>query len=400
MKMETLRPDVTKEEQGSETGQKLRLLLDKLHGEEHDDYGKLIQFLTERCQVTILKKRPLDLKLLTENDVFLLISPSKSWEESEVETVRRYVESHGGILVAMTLDGRKPERLNKLLEPFGLSVIRGTVGEKYLDRESLEDSQLLDGVASLASGTVWLYESTKIAASNQAEVVLQYKDATLGAKRPLGKGTAYLFSCLPAFGNKQLDQADNRRFLDNLLKSLATPAMKETLEAIAKDEALAAQAIAKDEALAAQATARDEALATQEIVGFILTGRSWDLFFTSDRMIVAKKSSKPMFAGWALAGPLAGYITDSIYKGVKGKKLSELSPDKILRDNKRNFAIRYDEITKFEIRKSFPIGSKEITISTSTDKYVYNWDLGVGRDLKKHTSFLVPLLSDKLSIRD
>jgi len=376
-------------------------LLDKLHGEALDDYDKFIKFLSERCQVTILKKKPLDLKQLTENDVFMLISPSKSWEESEVEAVRSYVESEGGILVAVTLDGRKPERLNKLLEPSGLSVIHGTVGEKYLDKDSLEGSQLLDSVESLALGAVWLYESARIGVSNQAEVVLQYKDAILGAKRPLGKGTVYLFSCLPAFGNKQLDRIDNRRFLDNLLKSLATPAMRETLEAIAEDEALAVQAIASDKALAAQAITSDKALATQEIVGFIITGRSKDLFFTSDSVIVANKSSKAGFAGWALAGPLAGYITDSIYKGLKGKKLSELSPDKILRDNKRNFAIHYDEIDKIEIRKlAFPFGLVQITINTSTDKYVFDWDLGVGRDLRKHASFLVPLLSEKLSIRD
>lgn len=243
--MGLLRPDFKDDEQTGITEQKLRLLLDKLHGEEHDTYDKLIKFLSERCQVALLKK-PLDLKLLTENDVFMLISPSKSWEESEVEAVRTYVESHGGILLALTLDGRKPEHLNELLKPYGLSVIRGTVGEKYLDRDSAEGSQLLEGVESLALGTVWLYESARIAASNEAEVVLQYKDAILGAKRPLGKGIAYLFSCLPAFGNKQLDRIDNRIFLDNILKCLATPAMTGTLEAIAKDEALAAQAVATD----------------------------------------------------------------------------------------------------------------------------------------------------------
>ncbi len=383
------------EEPGS-AGDKLRLMLDKLHGEELDTYSNLIEFMSERCQVTVLNKKPLDLKLIAENDVFMVISPNKSWEEPEVETVRRYVESHGGILVAMTLDGRKPERLNKLLEPFGLSVIRGTVGEKYLDRDSLEGLQLLDGVESLTLGTVWLYESTKIAASNQVEAVLQYKDATLGAKRPLGKGTAYLFSCLPVFGNKQLDQIDNRRFLDNLLKSLATPAMRETLEAIAKDKTLAAQAIASDEALAAQATARDEALAAQKIVGYIITGHSEDLFFTLDMLIVAKIFSKPSFSRWGLVS----YMADAFYRGVKAGDLSKLQPDEILKSDKHNFAISYDEIIKFEIRKSFPIGSKEITINTGTNKYVFRWDLGVGRDLRKHTSFLVPLLSDKLSIRD
>jgi len=395
--MGILRPDVKKDEQTGTAERKLKLLLDKLHGEEHNIYDKLIKLLSERCQVTVLNKKPLDLKLLTENDVFLLISPNKSWEELEVETVRRYVESHGGILVAMTLDGRKPERLNKLLEPFGLSVIRGTVGEKYLDRDSLEGSHLLEGVESLALGTVWLYESTKIAASNEAEVVLQYEDATLGAKRPLGKGTAYLFSCLPAFGNKQLDRIDNRRFLDNLLKSVAKPAMTATLEVIARDEALAAQAIGKDEALVRQATARDEALAAQKLMGYIITGHSEDLFFTLDKLIVAKIFSIPSFTRWGFWS----YTADAFYRGVKAGDLSKLPPDEILKSDKHNFAISYDEIGRFEIRKkAFPIGAWKITIETSTDKHAFDWNLGVGRDVRKHTSFLVPLLSDKLTIRD
>lgn len=230
------------DEQPVKEGRKLKLLLDNLHGEDHLTYDKFIKLLSERCQVTILKKKPLDLETLIENDVFLLISPSKSWEEAEIETVRRYVEREGGILVAMTLDGRKPERLNKLLEPYGLSVAQGKLDEKHLDKDVLESSQLLEGIESLTLGMVWGYPSTRIEASNEPEVVLQYNDAILGAKRSLGKGIAHVFSCLPLFGNKQLGQVDNRRFLDNLLKSLAAPAMTATLEAIAKDEALAVQA--------------------------------------------------------------------------------------------------------------------------------------------------------------
>lgn len=250
------------DEKLASAGQKLKLLLDNLHGEDHLTYDKFIKLLSERCQVTILKKKPLDLGTLTENDVFLLISPNKLWEESEIETVRSYVESYGGTLVVTTTAGRKPERLNKLLEPFGLSVVQGTIDEKQLDIEVLESSQLLEGIESLALGSVWGYPSTRIVASNESEVVLQYNDAILGAKRSLGKGTACVFSCLPLFGNKQLDQIDNRRFLDNLLKSLAAPAMTATLETIAKDEALVAQAknTAADEALAAQ----DEATSTAQ----------------------------------------------------------------------------------------------------------------------------------------
>ena len=215
--------DVEKGEHVGGPERKLRLLLDKSHGEEHDPYYEIVVLLSARCEVTILKKKPLDPDILRKNDAFVLISPSKSWEESDIETVRRYVEHEGGILLVLTLDGREPERLNKLLEPAGLSLIPGKIEDKYLDAESLQRSRLLEGVKSLALGDVWGSKSTRIAASNEAELVLRLKDATIGAKRNLGKGAVYLFSCLPVLGNKQLKQPDNSRFLDNLLKSLATP---------------------------------------------------------------------------------------------------------------------------------------------------------------------------------
>ncbi len=227
--------DDRKDDLAGPAKRKLKLLIDKLHKEELSTYDKLIEFLQELCQVSILKKKPLDLELLAENDVFVLISPSKSWKESEVEIVKRYVKSNGGILIVMTIEGRRPERLNELLKPFGLSVTKTTVDEKQLDRHNLERPQLFDGINSLALGTVWKYKSLKIEASNEAEVILKYKDAILGAKRSLGKGTAYLFSCLPAFGNKQLKQVDNRRFLSNLITLLATPDKIETL-ATGRDE--------------------------------------------------------------------------------------------------------------------------------------------------------------------
>jgi hypothetical protein len=217
-------------EQGEDAGgpeRKIRLLLDSLHGEEDQLYlyDKLAALLSARCEVTVLKKKPLAPDMLSKNNAFVLVSPNKTWEESEIETVRRYVEHEGGVLLALTVDGRKPDHLNKLLELAGLSLIPGTVEDKYLDTEGLQRSQLLEGVKSLALGDVWGNKSTRIAASSEAELVLclTYKDATIGAKRNLGKGAVYLFSCLPVLGNKQLGQMDNSRFLDNLLKSLRTP---------------------------------------------------------------------------------------------------------------------------------------------------------------------------------
>lgn len=379
--MEVLR-DMSDEEMERAEG-RLKLLLDKLHGEEHEIYDKFIKVLSGRSQASVLKKRPLDLNILTENDVFLLISPGKSWEESEIETVRRYVESESGILVAMTLDGRKPERLNKLLEPFGLSVIPGKVGEKYLERDSLQCSQLLEGVKSLALGTVNWWESTRIATSDEAEVVLQLKDAILGAKRSFGKGTVYLFSCLPLFGNKQLDQADNRRFLDNLLESMATPAMTETLQSIASDRALPGE----------------------KIVGASYADESTLLFFTPRRVIVAKVTGAS-FLGKMVGGGLGGIfgmgIAEQFAKAGKRERLMGLSPDKILRENDRNFAIPYEKIDKLELcRGAKSPAFRGIRINTESTKYEFQYSSeAFPDDVESLADLLRPFLSDRLSIED
>jgi len=220
--------------------QKLPIILDELHDELVTLYNKLFEIMSERCNITVLKKKPLYLNLLSENDVFMIISSMKKWKEEEIEVVRQYVESDGGTLVAMA-DNVSILYLNQLFSTFGLTFTKNEVKDKHFDRENLGDSTLLAGVDSLASGKGWFTDIFGIAASARVEVVLKYKDVILGVKRSLGKGTAYFFSCSPVFGNKQLDQAGNRRFLENLLTSLGAPTISELREAFIKGEFLAAQ---------------------------------------------------------------------------------------------------------------------------------------------------------------
>ena len=364
---------------------KLRIALDKSHGEEHSIYEKLVQFLSNRCQATILDKKPLNLKQLSDNSALMIISPKKSWEEAEIETVRNYVESHGGILVLMVDNGLNREYLNQLLKPFGLTVTGDKVDDKNMERESFGDSPFLKGVDKLAAGKVWTCASTGIAASDQTEVVLKYKDVIMGAKVSPAKGTVYLFSCLPVLGDSQLKQDGNTRFLNNLLESLETLAAKEPVRPMTKEEAQAAGISA------------EEVPAELHIVGSIVTGHSEDLFFDSTRVIIAKKGTIAKFFGGGLLTGIAEGFYEGIKEGIKGE--SQPSSDKILQGNKNNFSLGYDRIKRLEIRKkAFPFGAWTITIETDRGKHSYDWSLGAGRDVKKHTDFLVPLLGDKLSI--
>lgn len=226
-----------KNERQSSVGRKLKILLNKLHGEKHWMYPELIRILSERCEVSILQKKPLDIKQLTQNDVFMLISPKKSWEDSEINAVHEYVESYGGILAVITTQGRNPKNINKLLDNYGLEVVGESAGEKVLSKEHFDDSPLLENVDAIASGNITT-GCTKILASSEATILCKYKGDILGAKRTYGKGAVYLFSCLGAFDDKQLERLDNRTFLNNMLKFFVTPEMKSTLEVIESDEAL------------------------------------------------------------------------------------------------------------------------------------------------------------------
>jgi hypothetical protein len=201
---------------------KLRLFLDSSHGEDvghTGPYEKLIRFLYERCDVEVLKKKPVDQAQISAANIFVIISPSKPWEDSEIETVRTYVENQGGILLVMTLGRRKPEYLNKLLEPFGISVGRDEVQKKELEVDSLQGLEaLLKDIELLACGDEWGKYSVAAQVSTGVEVVLQYNDKILGTRCPVGNGTVYLFTCLPVFAKKQLDRVDNRKLLYNLLQ--------------------------------------------------------------------------------------------------------------------------------------------------------------------------------------
>jgi len=365
----------------SKEGQKLKILLDKLHGESFLSYPELIEFLSERCEVSILKKMPLDLNQLTGNEIFMLICPKKSWKDIEINTVEEYVKSYGGNLVVITETGRKPKYLNELLKSFELEITNDLVKENFLQKEDLKESPLVKGVEKISLS--WVYMATELSVSPEAEILLKYKDYVLGAKRTFGKGATYLFSCANAFGKKPLKEIDNRTFLNNILKSFVTPEMKDTLKIIKRDEDLTKEKVLE----------REEALPKEKILGYICTGKSRDLFFTPNRVIVAKKGSIAKFFGWGFVG----LIADDIHKQLKAEKLGKLSPNKILNENKRNFSISYDEIRKFDIQGKLS-GVIEITIDTNTEDYVYYWDPRLYRDLKKETSFLVPLLGDKFSI--
>ncbi|MBA7684394.1 hypothetical protein ES703_92789 [subsurface metagenome] len=95
--------------------------------------------------------------------------------------------------------------------------------QKKFDSQKLQGSTLLAGIESLEAGTVYLTPNATVTASSEAEVVLQFEGFSIGARRALGKGVVYLFSCLTVFGDRQLKHPGNRTLLYNLLEHLTAP---------------------------------------------------------------------------------------------------------------------------------------------------------------------------------
>jgi len=222
--------------------QKPRITLDDSHGEHLYLYRKLIETIEERCIVTVLKKKPLDLTLLINNDIYMIIDPDKSWKEGEIEIIRGYLENRGGILITIANYGYSHRKsLPQLSAPFGIvfpsHFSYDIVDDKYFLREDLGESPLLDGVKSLTATKTWSgTSSTGMAVPDRAEVLLKYKDKILGVKLSLGKGAVYFFSCMPVFENSQMEEVGNRRFVENLLTSLGAPSLAELQEAVIKGE--------------------------------------------------------------------------------------------------------------------------------------------------------------------
>ena len=92
---------------------KLRLLLDATHGEQNAIYEELVKLLNERCQVTSLKKKPLNLKQLTENNVFMLTNPEKARMQSRKQLpafLIGYMVARGFLLVDSKIHLHRPPK--------------------------------------------------------------------------------------------------------------------------------------------------------------------------------------------------------------------------------------------------------------------------------------------------
>lgn len=128
----------------------------------------------------------------------------------------------------------------------------------------------------------------------------------------------------------------------------------------------------------------------EEILVVIDTNERKALYFTSNRVIVAKVGGQALSMAFGIAGALA----ESRMQAKKKEQLSKLTPESILTADKKNFAIPYTEITKVELFKK--MFGRKIRIIVGGKKHEFS--LGKPKELESYVNTLRPVLADKLVV--
>ena len=95
-----------------------------------------------------------------------------------------------------------------------------------------------------------------------------------------------------------------------------------------------------------------------------------DMYITTNRIIIAKVGSN---LGWTLAFGVVGSVAANRSAEKKSSQLSQLSPESILKADKKNYDIKNNEIIEIEFKKPGALSTGKITIKTHNDihKFVF-----------------------------
>jgi len=115
-------------------------------------------------------------------------------------------------------------------------------------------------------------------------------------------------------------------------------------------------------------------------------------YFTQKRVIIAKVGSDAALYTFGLLGQTA-----QTWKEIKiGKEMSNLTPDRILDSNKKNYAVNYSDITEIKASKGYK--SIKFKIITKDNKKIKYAMPGAKSDkhMDKHFNTLNSYLSGKI----
>jgi hypothetical protein len=125
------------------------------------------------------------------------------------------------------------------------------------------------------------------------------------------------------------------------------------------------------------------------------------LFFTSDRLIVARTVEKRCYPD----GLLMEIIARRRYRKAReeGEEKEHMymttHPDNIIAADKENFAIYYSDIISVEIREPGRVWTAQVTIETTTREKPHKYPLREGKEMfDQHINLVRSRLPDKLFV--
>ena len=133
----------------------------------------------------------------------------------------------------------------------------------------------------------------------------------------------------------------------------------------------------------------------EEVLAAIGTGKPEALFFTSNRVIIARTGGTASRVAMQSALGTLGMLAQQRREAKKKEELSKLTPESILSADKKNFGIPYEEITKVEFFKKMLW--RKVRITTGTGKYEYY--VAESKKQPEYVNTLRKVLGDKVMAR-
>ena len=128
-----------------------------------------------------------------------------------------------------------------------------------------------------------------------------------------------------------------------------------------------------------------------------LVTSTYSLYFTNKRIIRALTHSAAKKVGtFAAIGVLSFALNKHLAK-KKSKKLTDINPDEILNENKRNIEIPFSSVKLVELKKPGRLKGAKMKIVTSDEEYSMN--IKEKDEFDDYLELIKSVLADKLELK-
>jgi hypothetical protein len=208
------------------------VLFDQAHQKKYSiysDYSKFVSLFAEgKCKIKVAEE---NLEDLSDVDILILIAPTKSYSDKEIEAIKGALER--GLTLLVMGEKESAENLNKLLLEVGIVLNKDTVYDlrnySVLYKYPIISKFMYTGVETNVSKIV-VYDACSLYTFGPASPVAiagESANSTLSIKGELAiaamsvykKGKIFVVCDTDIFSNEYIKNFDNENFVRNLINS-------------------------------------------------------------------------------------------------------------------------------------------------------------------------------------